>query len=81
MPLKNVQSRESSLQTLMLVNMFTFMTTLTVTNNLIHMSHVKMKFLQKKSPDSAHCAGSKEFQTFYSSACHFALVLQLDKEG
>ena len=25
--------------------------------------------------------GSKEFQNFYSSACHFALVLQLDKEG
>ena len=26
-------------------------------------------------------AGSKEFQNSYSSACHFALVLQLDKEG
>ena len=25
--------------------------------------------------------GSKKFQNFYSSACHFALVLQLDKEG
>ena len=25
--------------------------------------------------------GSKEFQNSYSSACHFALVLQLDKEG
>ena len=25
-------------------------------------------------------AGSKEFQNFYSSACHFALVLQLEKE-
>ena len=26
-------------------------------------------------------AGSKEFKNSYSSACHFALVLQLDKEG
>ena len=26
-------------------------------------------------------AGSKEFQNSNSSACHFALVLQLDKEG
>ena len=26
-------------------------------------------------------AGSKEFQNFYLSACHFALVLQLDKGG
>ena len=34
-----------------------------------------------KSIDSAHCAGSKEFQNFYSSACHFALILQLYKEG
>ena len=33
------------------------------------------------SIDSAQGGGSKEFQNFYSSACHFALVLQLDKEG
>ena len=26
-------------------------------------------------------AGSKEFENSYSSSCHFALVLQLDKEG
>ena len=26
-------------------------------------------------------AGSKKFQNSYASTCHFALVLQLDKEG
>ena len=27
------------------------------------------------------CSGSKVFQNSYTSTCHFALVLQLDKEG
>ena len=40
----------------------------------------KEKLLVMSNFSLSNNAGSKEFQNSYSSACHFALVLQLDKE-
>ena len=42
---------------------------------------VELLRILKSNEYPHHKEGSKEFQNSYSSAFHFALVLQLDKEG
>ena len=39
------------------------------------------RYILQPSIVSVTITGSKEFQNSYSSTCHFALVIQLDKEG
>ena len=40
--------------------------------------HIVLTFID---PNIEAFSGSKKFQNSYWSSCHFALVLQLDKEG
>ena len=49
-------------------------------NKKIHVTCI-LSFLNNVFNTFLYQAGSKEFQNSYSSPCHFALVLQLDKEG
>ena len=81
MPLKNVQSRESSLCKHYVGQHVHFHDhTYSYKQSYTHES-CQNEISTNKSIDSAHCARSKELKRIYLSACHFAVVLQLGKEG